>query len=121
MSFDRNKVRRQICRVLPKDGGSFTVFNQGRLREIDEFYLLCQKHRDYYRDHSGQLHKLPYFDVCVKRYPNLPRPTEDYVRQCPRYHRHPYAVTCPCPEQRYRMGSPPNLKIDICGKRDRYH
>ena len=121
MSLDRAKVRRQICRVIPSADGNFTVFDHGRLQWVDQFYLNCQRHRDYYRGLSVNQDKQPYFNVCFKRYPKPVSPTEDFVWRCSDYHRHPYSVRCPCPELRYEIGRPRELGINLCGKIERFY
>ncbi|KAL1402817.1 hypothetical protein pipiens_019633, partial [Culex pipiens pipiens] len=82
----------------------------------DQFYLNCQRHRDYYRGLSVNQDKQPYFNVCVKRrVPKQRNPTEDFVWRCESYHRHPYGVRCPCPGgERYEIGRPQERGINLC-------
>ncbi|KAK5647583.1 hypothetical protein RI129_002475 [Pyrocoelia pectoralis] len=59
-------------RILHNPTQPITFLDVGRQKEIDDFYKLCQMHREQYKDHSGRLHPLNYF--------NLP----DYCYQCPK-------------------------------------
>ncbi|XP_050510884.1 uncharacterized protein LOC126887416 [Diabrotica virgifera virgifera] len=49
----------------------FSVIDRQRSKEVDDYYLMCQLHRDQYKDTSGSLHPLNYFKKA------------DYLYQCP--------------------------------------
>ncbi|KAK4885432.1 hypothetical protein RN001_001703 [Aquatica leii] len=58
-------------KILSMPKSPVTFLDRGRQQEIDNFYKVCQMHREQYKDHSGTLHPLSYF-----------APT-DYKYQCP--------------------------------------
>lgn len=51
--------RRAILGFAPRIG--LVIVDHGDLDRIDNFYLECQKYRDYYRDPHHKLHKPPRF------------------------------------------------------------
>ncbi|XP_017022543.1 uncharacterized protein [Drosophila kikkawai] len=51
--------RRAILGFAPRIG--LTTVDYGELDRIDDFYLECQKYRDFYRDPHNKLHKPPRF------------------------------------------------------------
>ncbi|KAJ8971810.1 hypothetical protein NQ317_004840 [Molorchus minor] len=62
------KKQEQYLKLPPSQ---FSMLDRARQQEVDNFYVLCQHHRDQYRDYSGSLHAIDYFK------------TADYAYQCP--------------------------------------
>ncbi|XP_063230799.1 ciliary microtubule inner protein 2C-like isoform X2 [Bacillus rossius redtenbacheri] len=59
--------------------------DHGRRTQVDEFYLLCQMHRDQYRDRSGRLHPLDYFRSTDYKWQSPPDVTRTYLKHLPSY------------------------------------
>lgn len=60
-----------LDKFLNMPASVFTMLDRGRQREIDDFYMTCQWHRDQYKDMTGSLHPCDYFKLA------------DYMYQCP--------------------------------------
>ncbi|XP_054268799.1 uncharacterized protein LOC128990454 [Macrosteles quadrilineatus] len=54
------------------------LIDEARSQEVDDFYKLCQMHRDQYMDHSGRLHPLKYFTDVDEKW-NCPNMTNTYL------------------------------------------
>lgn len=57
----------------------FSMLDPGRQKEIDDFYMACQLHRDQYKDQMGRLHPLDYFRTTDYTYQCAPDPTTKYL------------------------------------------
>lgn len=57
--YKENDARRfrDTSRYLPK-GVHLNIIDYKRMREVDQFYLKCQEHRDFYKDRSGRLKRV---------------------------------------------------------------
>ncbi|XP_057651995.1 uncharacterized protein LOC130891357 [Diorhabda carinulata] len=56
-----------------------------RSQQVDDYYLMCQLHRDQYKDTSGRLHPLNYFKKSEYLYQCPIDPTSHYIKY-PDYH-----------------------------------
>lgn len=113
VSTDAKKLRNNLTKFLPNIG--LSMINYGRSSEIDKFYNICQQHRDYYKDHSGKIHKVPGFDFAEKQFASRPEPTSIYVKQPIYYMTERRPVVYPLTIE--RRGRPKNdaIKIDLKG------
>ncbi|KAG5890910.1 hypothetical protein JTB14_024908 [Gonioctena quinquepunctata] len=73
------------CRYLNLPESQFSVIDRERHQEVDDFYVLCQLHRDQYKDKSGSLHPLYYFKSSEYLYQCPIDPTTRYLNY-PEYH-----------------------------------
>ncbi|CAG2058019.1 unnamed protein product, partial [Timema podura] len=64
---------------------SLTQVDSSRREDIDNFYKLCQMHRDQYKDYSGRLHPLDYFKTAEYKWQCPPELTRTYKRY-PQYY-----------------------------------
>ncbi|XP_039743546.1 ciliary microtubule inner protein 2C [Pteropus medius] len=57
---------------------SYTRFNldSGRSTDFSRFYQMAQQHRNYYRDKTGLVPRVPYFVLPVKEWERYPIPTD---------------------------------------------
>ncbi|KAF5304896.1 hypothetical protein FQR65_LT00780 [Abscondita terminalis] len=67
-------------KILRMPKNPVTYQDVGRQQEIDNFYKLCQLHRDQYRDHTGRLHPLTYFKIGEYQHQCAPNMTRTYLR-----------------------------------------
>ncbi len=72
-----NQHRVNIYKFTPND----SVAGRHRLDEIDRFYIECQRHRDFYKDLSGQYQ--PQFFARYKQFATRPDPTSTYLNIMP--------------------------------------
>lgn len=71
-----------------------SMVDKGRMKEVDDFYTVCQLHRDQYRDDTGTLHAMKYFAPSEYVYQCPPDPTTRYLSY-PEYHvkyKQPYTL-----------------------------
>ncbi|KAG8256897.1 protein FAM166C B-like [Homalodisca vitripennis] len=54
------------------------LIDEARSQEVDDFYKLCQMHRDQYKDHTGRLHPLRFFQNADTKW-NAPNLTQTYL------------------------------------------
>ncbi|XP_047638419.1 protein FAM166C [Phacochoerus africanus] len=56
----------------------YTRFNLdgGRSAELSHFYQMAQQHREYYRDKTGTVPRVPYFVLPVREWERYPIPTD---------------------------------------------
>lgn len=94
------------------------MIDYGRSSEVDRFYILCQNHRDAYKDFTGRIHPIPEFDRPPKQYASRPDPTTVYVWQPIRYQVERRPVVYPLTTN--RRGRPDNdgTKINLTGRYD---
>ncbi|XP_008200153.1 uncharacterized protein LOC100142049 [Tribolium castaneum] len=79
-----NKVN-NLDKFIRMPQSRFTMLDVGRQKEIDDFYMACQLHRDQYKDQVGKLHPLDYFKTTDYTYQCAPDPTTKYL-QSPRFY-----------------------------------
>lgn len=72
MNIDRN--RSNIYQFTSND----SVAGRYLLNGIDQFYLKCQKHRDFFKDLTGQFQ--PSFYIRTKQFSTRPDPTSVYLK-----------------------------------------
>ncbi|XP_006910363.1 UPF0573 protein C2orf70 homolog [Pteropus alecto] len=70
---DRSRTRDRWLHVP-----SYTRFNldSGRSTDFSRFYQMAQQHRNYYRDKTGLVPRVPYFVLPVKEWERYPIPTD---------------------------------------------
>lgn len=114
VSQDARKLRNSISGFLPNIG--LSMIDYGRSADIDRFYLLCQNHRDAYKDFSGKIHPIPEFCKSEKKYASRPDPTSIYVMQPINYMIEQRPVVYPLTTS--RRGRPHNdgMAINLVGR-----
>lgn len=78
-----------------------------RRLEVDGFYNACQRHREQYKDHTGRLHPLCYFQIADKPWHCPYGPEAAYMRTPVRFHRQGEVPVLPRTFE--RMGPFPDL------------
>lgn len=101
---------RNLSGLLPPST-RLNIIDYGKMAEQDNFYLACQKHRDYYRDKSGLLHPVAAFEPATKKYADPPSPTSVYLKQPVRYHTE--MRPCNYPQTTARCGGAQNYSYEI--------
>lgn len=62
------------------------IINFATFEAQDRFYGACQRHRDYYKDHTGLVKAVPGFEIPTKRNGDQPSPTSVYIKEPVRHH-----------------------------------
>ncbi|KAJ3648675.1 hypothetical protein Zmor_020460 [Zophobas morio] len=78
----------------------FTMLDLGRQKEIDDFYMACQLHRDQYKDQMGRLHPLDYFKTTDYNYQCAPDPTTTYIHSPHSYVKYKNPIVLPLTMER---------------------
>lgn len=68
--------------MYSKPNVKLTFKDPGKIKEIDDFYLLCQFQRQYYNDYTGHLHPMDFFQRDEYSWSPPPDFNSTYV-QCP--------------------------------------
>ncbi|KAK9880481.1 hypothetical protein WA026_011726 [Henosepilachna vigintioctopunctata] len=113
-------------RHLKLPDNNISMGDPQRQREVDDFYIACQFHRDQYMDHSHRLHPLDYFKKAEYLYQCPPNPTSNYLKhpECYVKYKQPYVFPLTL-ERTLRIPSLPdraltgtyNVSSDNCYKR----
>lgn len=114
VSQDAKKLRNNIFGFLPTIG--LSMIDYGRSAEIDKFYILCQNHRDFYKDYTGRTPLVKEFIRFPKKYASRPHPTEVYVAQPMRYMVEPRPVVYPETVQRRGRPKEDGTQINVYGR-----
>ncbi|XP_044740047.1 protein FAM166C-like [Chrysoperla carnea] len=72
-----------------------TFVDQKRTNEIEEFYRVCQLHREYYKDRLGHKHPLEFFKSDDYAYQCAPNMTDVYLKSPSAYVKYKYPPTVP--------------------------
>ena len=95
MSVSKNMQKIRNQKGFQPDHITSSVINYRRMKEIDEFYNLCQAHRDYYKDRTGKIRKNPFFEMPQRKYHALSNPTFDYIKELVKYYRQDQPIVYP--------------------------
>lgn len=76
------------------------LIDEARMNEVDSFYKVCQMHRDQYRDHTGTLHPLAYFQHGEYLWMNSPKLTRLYLEYPSSYVQYKQPLVLPKSYQR---------------------
>lgn len=111
---DAKKLRANVSNFLPNIG--LSMIDYGRSADVDRFYLLCQMHRDYYKDQTGRTTRVAGFERPERRYQSRPNHNDVYMRQSITYTAERRPVVYPVTMQ--RSGRPPGdgLTIRLAGR-----
>lgn len=114
VSQDAKKLRNSISGFLPNIG--LSMIDYGRSAENDKFYILCQSHRDYYKDFTGRTNRVKEFEIPKHLYASSPLPTDVYVTQPMYYMTELRPVTYPLTTQRKGRPATDGLAIKLSGQ-----
>lgn len=95
-----------------------TFKDQKKIREIDDFYLLCQFNRQYYNDYTGRLHPLDFFQRDEYKWAPAPDLNSTYLQFPEMYVKYRQPVTLPLTTQKAWL-DPLEPFRRLAGKRDR--
>lgn len=109
VSQDAKKLRNSISGFLPNIG--LSMVDYGRSADIDRFYVACQQHRDFYKDFTGRIQRVPGFERPERHFQSRPNPTDVYVKLPLRYPIERRPVVYPLTLE--RTGRPPGQGVEI--------
>ncbi|KAL0279162.1 UNVERIFIED_CONTAM: hypothetical protein PYX00_000772 [Menopon gallinae] len=93
VTYSHRKQRWQEMYVKPNI--KLTFKEEERIRQIEDFYLLCQFHRQYYNDYTGTTHPMDYFIKDVDRWACPPSFNTMYVKAPVCYTKYKQPLTTP--------------------------
>lgn len=76
LSHRKQRWEESFCKPTVR----LTLVDQKKIKELDDFYLLCQFQRQYYNDYTGHTHPLDFFQRDEYRWKCAPDLNTTYIQ-----------------------------------------